>query len=707
MDSAGSEQVVVRPVGPASTELEQVKTLWRRNSATLGFFCAGAFDERAQKKQILSATINGEVVGYLIFFRNRRDEIRITHLCVDESKRGCGIARQLIETLIARAKDASRIRLWCCRDFEAWSMWPRLGFVAFRQKPGKKRTGSELTEFRRELNPLPLFAVFAAEQQGVTIVVDTNVFLDLVRPDRPFHEESCGLEEDWLAAETQLCITSELYNDVQRSTDPAEREALLKEARFWEQIEANPEDLTTAERQVVEVFGRPGSDQDRSDHRHLAWALAGKADAFATRDEPILAGAEAIYERTGLLVGRPAELIAEYDVLINERDYQRRELVGSGVQQSRLGATRQFLPDPFIDSGAGESARRFRASMDAAIAHPNENEVWQVSDNKGNPLAVYLLTVDSTGTMAIRWFRLHRTIVETRLGRSLVRFLLADVQRRAAAKGIMACRMEDARAADAFAVPLRERGFVFCGNQWWKACLPGVWVPERLCDTLSDHASRGIFPATLTESLVEGMRDAVQERNACQLLEMEDLIWPGKIAAGLVDNFVIPIQPRWAADLFDIGLRNRPLLDAEPDLLLNPESAYYKAARGGPSADFGRILWYVSQHEDYPGAGRVRACSRMTERVTGPAIIVYRRFRHLGVYLWRNVRDAARGENEPVMGIGFTNTELLPCPVDFHQANAVLERYSSRSPFVTATKVPEEAFFDIYHQASEASGLNP
>lgn len=610
---------------------------------------------------------------------------------------------QLIEGLIARAKDAFRIRLWCRRDFEAWAIWPRLGFVPFRQKPGKKGTGSELTEFRRELRPLPLFAAFTGEEQGLTIVVDTNVFLDLVRPDRPFHEESCGLEEDWLSAETQLCITSELFTDIHRSSDPAELASILTQARLWDQIDANPEDLLAAGSQVVEILGSPKSDQDRSDQRHLAWAIAGKADAFATRDERVLAKAETIYERTGLLVGRPAELIAEYDVLINESDYQWRELVGSGVQQSRLARTRRFSPDAFIDSNAGESVRRFRAGLDAAIAHPKENEVWQVSDGKGNPLAVYVLTADGPASMTIRWFRLDRTLVATRLGRSLVRFLLADIQRRAAAKHVIACRMEDARAAAEFRAPLRERGFVFCENQWWKAYLPGVWMPERICDTLNDHASRRILPTALTESLISGMRNAIQRRNACEVLEMEDLISPGKIASGVVDNFVIPIQPRWAADLFDIGLRNRPLLDAEPDLLLNPECAYYKAARGGPSAGFGRILWYVSQNEDYPQAGRVRACSRMTERVTGPAIIVYRRFRHLGVYLWSHVREAARGENGPVMGIGFTNTELLPHPLDFHQANAVLERYSCRSTFVTATKVPEEAFFDVYRQTS---GLN-
>ncbi len=49
----------------------------------------------------------------------------------------------------------------------------------------------------------------------------------------------------------------------------------------------------------------------------------------------------------------------------------------------------------------------------------------------------------------------------------------------------------------------------------------------------------------------------------------------------------------------------------------------------------------------------------MTERVTGPAITMYRRFRHLGVFQWQDVREKAGGSEDPIMGIGFTDTESL------------------------------------------------
>jgi predicted nucleic acid-binding protein len=583
-------------------------------------------------------------------------------------------------------------------------MWPRLGFVAFREKPGTKESGSVLTEFRRELNPTPLFAETTADEVGLKIAVDTNVFLDLVRSERPQHAESSGLQEDWLAAETQLCITDELFNDLQRNEDETERAELLREAARWDRIVATDTDRSTAKRLVEQILGPAQTDQDHSDQGHLAYAVAGKADAFATRDEPMLAKRDEIYERTGLLVGRPADLITEYDVLINERDYQERELRGSGIVRIALKDASQFHPEPFLNSSQQEKGVAFRASVNAAIAHPATCEVRQITDNNGRPLAFYILENCGENTAAVVRFRLDRTIVETRLGRSLVRFLLADIQRQSAKTGVVAYRFDDTVAAQQFAGALQDRGFLSHRGKWWKLCLPGVWSLDEMRSHMADLSQRGVFPNALAGSFDTSLRAAVEARDASRLLELEHLVWPGKVMSEFVEAFVIPIEPRWAADLFDIGLRNRPLLQDEPHLLLNPESAYYKAARGAPTVDCARVLWYVSQHDDYSGAGRVRACSRMTERVTGPAITVYRRFRHLGVYQWRDVREHAGGDENPIMGIGFTDTESLARPTTFHETNAILEQFGMRSQFISATRISEDAFFAIYRQAS---GLIP
>jgi ribosomal protein S18 acetylase RimI-like enzyme len=126
MEPAGSQRTLIKSVEPDSSELEQVKALWRRHSANLGFFAEGAFVERAQKKQILGAIIGENVIGYVTFFRNRRDEIRITHLCVDDSHQRRGIARELVQALIAGVRNAARVRPWCRRDFTtACKAWVR------------------------------------------------------------------------------------------------------------------------------------------------------------------------------------------------------------------------------------------------------------------------------------------------------------------------------------------------------------------------------------------------------------------------------------------------------------------------------------------------------------------------------------------------------------------------------------------------------
>ncbi|MCL4202484.1 MAG: GNAT family N-acetyltransferase [Pirellulaceae bacterium] len=703
MATSGSKQVVVEPVAQGSAELRQVKVIWRRNSETLGFLTDGAFRERAEKKQILGARVDENVAGYLVFFRNRRHEIRITHLCVDEGYRGRGIASRLIESLVARAKNASRIRLWCRRDFPAWHLWHRLGFVAFREKPGKKASGSRLTEFRRELDPMPLFAALATDEASLKIAVDANVYLDLVRPERPQHAESSGLLEDWLAAETQLCITDELFNDIRRGPDQSEQEALVREAQRWERICAKDSDRTVAERLVSQVLGLPTTAQDLSDRRHLAYAIAGGADAFATRDLQILAKRDEIYDSTGLLVGRPADLITEYDVLINERDYQERELKGSGVVRTHLTDASQFRFEPFIDPRKDEKPASFRASVNAAIAHPATHEVRQVSDKKGQPLAFYVVEKCDEITASLARFRLDRAIVDTRLGRSLVRFLLADIQRQSASFGAAVYRFDDVVATEQFSDALRDLGFLSCGGKWWKLCLPGIWSADGIRRRLTELAKQRFLPEELATGLIANLNAAIKAQEASKLLEFEHHIWPGKVVAEFVESYVIPIDPRWAADLFDIDLRNRPLLDDETDLLLNPESAYYKAASGPPTVDCGRILWYVSQDDNWPGSRRIRACSRMTERVIGPAITTYRRFRHLGVYQWRDVRQKARGSERPIMGIGFTDTEPLSHPMSFQEANLILERYGQRSQFQTATRISDEAFFAIYQHAS---GLN-
>src|ERR1043165_4432912 len=91
--------------------LRQVRELWRSNSSTLGFFPEGAFSEYAEKGQIIGALAEGgRCVGYLLY-RVSGERAFVVHLCVCDSVRERGIARDLMNNLFETTKDLQGICL--------------------------------------------------------------------------------------------------------------------------------------------------------------------------------------------------------------------------------------------------------------------------------------------------------------------------------------------------------------------------------------------------------------------------------------------------------------------------------------------------------------------------------------------------------------------------------------------------------------------
>ena len=141
-------------VSEDSSNLDDVKRLWRANRKTLGPYPNGAFQERAQAGQIVAAVEDGLVVGYALYYTSgRHSRVRLTHLCVDEAQRGKGLSRQLIDELRRRTRSHRGISLYCRRDYAEWCIWPKLGFVAVSEKVGRSKDGHELTYFWHRWRP--------------------------------------------------------------------------------------------------------------------------------------------------------------------------------------------------------------------------------------------------------------------------------------------------------------------------------------------------------------------------------------------------------------------------------------------------------------------------------------------------------------------------------------------------------------------------
>jgi hypothetical protein len=134
------------------------------------------------------------------------------------------------------------------------------------------------------------------------------------------------------------------------------------------------------------------------------------------------------------------------------------------------------------------------------------------------------------------------------------------------------------------------------------------------------------------------------------------------------------------------------LFGTDPLLALGWENAYYRAATGRVACP-SHVLWYVSQPTK-----QVRACSTIEEVVVGAPREVFRRFRRLGVYEWRDVLSVAKGDTaKPVMGLRFSQTELFDEPIGWGRLQEVLAaEEGKRSQIQTMTSISPRCFLRLY-----------
>jgi predicted GNAT family acetyltransferase len=224
----------IEVIGLKSPHLPTVKALGKANAATLGFLPEGAFNDYAAKRTIIGAIDStGKCVGYLLY-RATGNQVTIAHLCVDKTTRQQGIAAELIKYLKEISKDFSSITLKCRRDYEAAKVWSRFGFIPLKDIPGRGRKASFLTYWKYDYGHPNMFTSVATEdlRTKLCVVMDANVFFDLCDPSRPGYEESSALLADWLPENLELCLTDEIYNDLNSSEDADQRKCGRENAKI-------------------------------------------------------------------------------------------------------------------------------------------------------------------------------------------------------------------------------------------------------------------------------------------------------------------------------------------------------------------------------------------------------------------------------------------------------------------------------------------
>jgi predicted nucleic acid-binding protein/ribosomal protein S18 acetylase RimI-like enzyme len=671
-----SGMVTIEPIVDSSAHLSSVKRLWRLNSDKLGYFPDGAFDEYASKGRILIARQGDAFQGYLLY-RTGKTKATIVHLCVASAARGNGYPEALLEHLVSLTSHLRGVDLRCRRDFAACKVWQRLGFTALKESVGRATNGSELTHFWLDFNRPDLFK---QEPRAARVILDANVFLDLV--DRR-HEESQGLLADWLHDSIELFVTSELNNDIHRAADPALRQKRKLDALCFQELKHSHADFQKFHTLIRPLFPDAKTEQDESDVRHLARAVAANAAAFLTRDDNLLRMAEEVYNACGLRVLRPAELIGQIDEVLRENEYQRFQVAGTRrIHRQRVSAS----DDSLIQAVAGPNERhsQLRKSLNSFFADPQRFNCTCIADIDGTTLAVYVIE-DADRFLHVPFFRIGRQ----RLGGTLARCILTDLTRRASREGKSGVLLCDPKPSESLLSACIDLGFLQAANGYLKVSIAGTWSKKDLAGML-----QGVNVGSIAMDAVRA--GLASDLSAACASDIEHLLWPAKIVDAGLPAYLVPIRPEFAEHLFDEHLANEGVFGADIDLALNPESVYYRSACQRNVKAPGRLLWYVSGHKRYRGTKSIRACSRIAEVQVGPAKRLFRQFQRLGVYEWADVLATANGDaNAEIMAIRFHDTELLR-PITWDAFQLILRKHGVRTNLESPVTISSEVFSEVY-----------
>jgi len=683
---------------------DAVLRLWRTSSDTLGFMPVGGFEDAARSGCLIAAEAEeGQLAGYVMFRRTSRGVAVIVHLCVAPSHQRSGLARALFEEAKTRCADCFEIRLRCRRDFPATGMWPKLGLVAVRDEPGRG-PDARLTLWRYELAALPLFRTLPGPPLGsaVRVVIDANVFFDLDEAS-VVEEESRSLLADWVGEFVEVAVTQELFNEINRRDDPDNRERQWARARCFPQI---PRDATREEEvlpRVKELLGTSQKPNSLSDARQVAMTIAGNITFFVTRDKGVLDAAEALEDAFGVEVMSPHEIIRRFDELRREEEYRPRRLFfggGATVVAARAEDIEPIADLIHLGQSAPEGRRQTVGRLREMLAAPGRYEATCIR-REGDLVAAYVVERSVAQELSVPFLG----VAPSALGRTAARHYIEALVGIAAREGRPVVRADEPgqRVAEA----LSELGFSKEADGWVKLALPVTRSPESVAAEVDRVGDANPPAAQLAQRVAAELRALARGPGVTRAsaFDVERALWPAKLTSSGLPCFVVPIQPRWAKDLFDRDLAQGTLFGAKPSLVLNSENVYYRAARPAVVAAHSRVLWYVSDDPAYPESKAVRACSYIDEVVIGFPKDLFRRFKRLGVYEWSDVFALANHDvTKPIMAFRFSKTELFRQSVGWSAMQDIIKRHTGKGQQLQSpVALSEDCFFDIYRRGVDAT----
>jgi hypothetical protein len=150
--------------------------------------------------------------------------------------------------------------------------------------------------------------------------------------------------------------------------------------------------------------------------------------------------------------------------------------------------------------------------------------------------------------------------------------------------------------------------------------------------------------------------------------------------------------------LFEHRAAGSTLFGADPEIVLQSEHAYYRAARPRLPSAPSRLLWYVSQSPNFVLSQRVLAASQVLEVSVEPVGRLHSRHKRLGVFTYQDVLRLTKNNPQAcALAFRFSFTELLPTPLAWSDLQQRFTEYTSaRQQIQSPLCIPTSLFFRLY-----------
>jgi ribosomal protein S18 acetylase RimI-like enzyme len=684
-----NRNIEVRAIDSASGFLADVINLHRADSHRLGFFPKGAFEDHARVGQILLALDpDSEVLGYLLY-RVAKQRATIVHLCTAPSARGKGVARALVEHLKGVTKPLAGIGLRCRQDYDARHLWAKFGFIALLRKVGRSQDGHELTFWWFDHGHPDLFSLASSiDERRQKVVVDANVFFDLQGPEQRDSEDSKALLADWVQASIELCVTKELFNEIDRASDPELRARSHAALTGYPVVKSDDLRFQRTCDELKSSFPEDAILRDESDLRQIAYTVAGEVAYFITRDEVLVERCEPLYKIYGLRALHPAELISELDVIERETQYRPARIEGSRLRNLAIkGDDIEMVIEAFRNT-TEERVNVFRKLLLHFLSKPRDIETRLVTDLDNRPVIFGVYDRTNAAVLEITMLR----GAEHGLAATMVRNFLRATLEAATRDKRSLIKLSDQAAGAMVMEALAEFGFAEVDGGWAKIAVRAMGDFGGLREAVR-QGTAGEAGKSLAEAAQKAVEAAALSNNADAAAAVESRFWPAKVLGAGLPTFMVSIRSEWAQHFFDNDLAGQLLFGSRNDLLLGVEGVYYCSPKHRHVTAPARILWYVSRGSEGDGSMSIKACSRLEEVVIGKPKELFKRFRRLGVFEWKDVFKAAKNDiTNDILALRFSMTERFPQPFSLDR----LEAMDIRQPFLAPRRVSDEQFTTIY-----------